>query len=274
MSPLIKLALAKAYEVRKQFGLDLFQPTNVFDICDDLGLTVWFVDINMEGMYKSDGQIVLSSLRPLSRRVYTCAHELGHHLFNHGTKIDELNDSDNAPYDNDELLVDAFAGALLMPIAGVQAEFAKRNLKPNSSTPLQFYIISSVFGTGYQSLVTHCKVNKLITNTKAASLQKHTPAKILKEILGKDTKASFKIFDGLTHVPVIDIEVSNVIFLPKSFKIEGNHLEKLTDTNEGVAYIAQKAGIIRAYCPDDNTYFIRIQNIGYIGLSENRHLEN
>src|ERR1700740_3255389 len=120
MNNLFMQATLKADEVRQHFDLDMFQPINVFDVCTELGLAVTFVDINMEGMYiKKNGRrptILLSNQRPLPRRVYTCAHELGHHVFNHGSKIDGLKEqtSGSSHYDNDELLVDTFAGALLM----------------------------------------------------------------------------------------------------------------------------------------------------------------
>jgi hypothetical protein len=55
-----------------------------------LGVTVRFNNINMEGMYQRGAppRIHLSARRPLSRRTYNCAHELGHHVFGHGSSIE------------------------------------------------------------------------------------------------------------------------------------------------------------------------------------------
>jgi len=41
----------------------------------------------MEGMYyRGDpARIVIGARRPLSRRNFTCGHELGHHIFGHGS---------------------------------------------------------------------------------------------------------------------------------------------------------------------------------------------
>src|SRR4051812_48898113 len=126
MNHLIKKGIVKADEIRIQLGLNMFQPVNVFDACEKLGLTVRFVDINMEGVYVTQKNckfptILLSNLRPLPRRCFTCAHELGHHAFGHSGKIDALLDetSQSATSDEEEILVDAFAGAFLMPVAGV-----------------------------------------------------------------------------------------------------------------------------------------------------------
>lgn len=282
MNQLYRDALYKADEVRKNLGLNMFQPLNVYDTCRDLELSVRFVDINMEGMYISQlngkSSILLGNQRPFPRRSFTCAHELGHHLFGHGSKIDTITESSNqaSGFDPDEYLVDSFAGALLMPAAGIQAEFAKRKWLVKDATPLQFYTICSVFGTGYQTLVTHCKKNNIINASKAQSLQKQTPGKILETIVGKDkNKSHFKILDTLSKLNVVDIEVYNYIFLPSTVRIEGDHLEKFQETQVGSGYLAKKPGIIRVEDKlSSRSFFVRIQNTNYIGLAEFRHLEN
>lgn len=276
-------ALLKADEIRRKLKLNMFQPVNIFDACIDLGLTVRFVEINMEGMYVSSENgtfptILLSNQRPLPRRIFTCAHELGHHFFEHGTRVDALSDQTNSlpSNNNEESLVNAFAGALLMPIAGIQSEFVKRGWKPQTISPVQLYTICSVFGTGYQTLIVHCQANKIFDEAKGNSLLKYTPAKILKNILGTiDNNSHFKIIDSQTDLSVIDIEVSNFIILPTNFRLEGSHLQKYQETLNGSVYIAVKPGIIRVAALDNSvSYFIRIQNANYIGLAENRHLEN
>lgn len=161
MNQLYTSAIRKASEVRIKLGLDLFEPINIYDVCASLGIDVRFVDINMEGLYVNNNgipQILLSCLRPFPRRIFTCGHELGHHVFNHGLKVDVISDeSENSSFkSNDEILVDAFAAALLMPVGGIQAEFTKRNINFQAATPVDFYTISSVFGVGYQTLITHC----------------------------------------------------------------------------------------------------------------------
>jgi hypothetical protein len=275
-------ALVQADKVRMDLGLDMYQPVNIFDAAADLGLVVRFLNINMEGMYinqenRSSPTIFLSNQRPLPRRSFTCAHELGHHIFKHGSKIDALSDNPIYSQMNDvqEHLVDAFAGALLMPVAGIMAEFAMRNLKAEDASPIQFFMLSSVFGTGYQTLVIHCKMNKIINEAKEKELLKYTPAKILKSTFGTAVNSHFKIIDGFTELSVIDLEVSNYIILPPKIKIEGDHLQKYRETSLGTGYIAMRPGIIRVTTRDNSFHsFIRIQNANYVGLSEYRHLEN
>jgi len=283
MNTLLLQALKKAGQVRTKLGINIFSPLNIFDACANLGVTVRFIDVSMEGMYVNQeaapNQVILiSSLRPMPRRVFTCGHELGHHIFGHGSRIDGLNEEDASKsiYDKDEYLVDAFAGAFLMPIAGIEAEFIKRNWTLSSATPIQFFTISSIFGTGYSTLITHCKANKLITDTKAISLLRQTPAKLLQQIMTIPVNNShFKIIDNKTNITVIDLEVGNYLFLPYNSVVDGTHLRKLSTTDYGEAFIVEHAGIVRTTSFEGGpSFFIRIQKEGYIGLAENRHLED
>lgn len=282
MNPLVVRALKKADQIRTKLERDIFEPVNIFDDCAKLGLTVRFIDVNMEGMYISqedkNSTILLSNQRPLPRRCFTCAHELGHHVFGHGTKVDALTEEGNnfRSDDDEEFLVDVFAGALLMPIAGIQREFLKRNWSTQTASPMQFYTISNVFGTGYATLITHCRVNRLIDDAKAKELLKTTPAKLLKMMMGSDSlKSYFKIIDPHSESSLVDLEVSNYLFLSKDVEVTGNHLEKVQQTDTNLVYVARKPGIIRVATTDNNiAYFVRIQNSAYIGLAENRHLED
>src|SRR6185312_15295352 len=86
-------AAVKALETRKKAGYRLLDPISVYDLADKMGVDVRFFDLpSMEGMYRGAPRptIVVSSLRPPGRQVYTAAHELGHHLFGHGSQFDEL----------------------------------------------------------------------------------------------------------------------------------------------------------------------------------------
>lgn len=272
-------AILEADKVRMQLGYTMFQPVNVFDICMAMGLSVRFVNISMEGMYtiredSSHPTIILSNQRPLSRRSFTCGHELGHHVFKHGERIDQLNDNEFASDKEEEILVDAFAAALLMPTLAIQAEFAKRHLDISTASAMHFYVVASAFGVGYSTLVINCKVRGLINMTKEKELLKHTPAKLFKTITGLKDKAShFKLIDGLSQLPVIDLEVSNYIILPSSARVEGNHLEEYSRNTTEIVFIARRAGIVRALYAGTSS-FIRIQNAQYVGLLEYRHLEN
>jgi len=283
MNTLLVQAIKKAGQIRTRLKLNMFEPVNIFDICSSFEVDVQFVSINMEGMYldvegMAKKRIVLSNLRPFPRRIFTCAHELGHHIFGHGTKVDGLIEEGvtDSVYDSDEELVDGFAGAFLMPIAGIEAEFTKRKWNMKAATPTQFFTISSVFGVGYSTLVTHCKANRLITVTQSITLLKQSPAKILQSLMGEKVNLShFKLLDTAASLNSVDLEVGNYLFLPPTKTVEGTHLELYKKTACGNAYVTNHSGVTRAVCSlTGKSFFIRIQNAGYIGFSEYRHLED
>lgn len=281
MNPLYVNAIRKASEVRIKLGLDLFQPINIYDACSALGIDVQFVDVNMEGLYVNNigtPKILLSCLRPFPRRVFTCGHELGHNIFNHGLKVDIISDENqtSAPKSKDEILVDAFAAALLIPVGGIQAEFAKRNLSFRLAKPIDFYTISSVFGVGYKTLITHCNVNDLITESKYIELLKYTPAKLFSDNFGiVGGKSYFKIIDEKYTLGPIDLEVSNYMILPSDYIIEDDFLIKKSDFKMGTLYVANKPGISSVHSGnDEKSFFVRIQPQNYIGFAEYRHFEN
>ena len=114
-------ALQAATATRAKASLDQNGPICVYGLCETLGIVVRFNNFNMEGMYQHGRppRIHLSARRPLPRRAYNCAHELGHHVFGHGSSIDELREDAKAePWeDPKEFLADTFAGFILMPIS-------------------------------------------------------------------------------------------------------------------------------------------------------------
>lgn len=279
MTKILQTAITEAAKVRKYLSISDYEPMNIFDACKKLGVDVRFDDVNMEGVYVTSGgrpYILLSKLRPMPRRVFTCAHELGHHRFGHGDKIDGLTEEGKELDQEEERLVDMFAGALLMPIAAIQSQFVKRKWLISAAGPIEFHAISSAFSTGYQTLITHCSAAGLIDPAQKVKLLKIRPSQILKQLIPSRTAtAFFKIIDRLSRVTVTDIEVGNYIILPNDCIIEGNHLKKIELTSIGTAYGAVRPGIVRA-ASADGTFgiFVRIQKSGYEGWAEYRHLEN
>ena len=118
---LVTQGMQASIAARTRAGADLKSPICVYALCEAHGVTVRFNDISMEGMYDRSPKprIHLSALRPLARRAFTCAHELGHHVFGHGSTIDELRDdhAKNAERPPAEIIADAF-GAFVLMVSG------------------------------------------------------------------------------------------------------------------------------------------------------------
>jgi Zn-dependent peptidase ImmA (M78 family) len=85
-----------ASDARDSVGFDLVAPVDIYAVAEAMGVRVRFLPVSMEGFYRkgSPPRVMLSALRPLARRAFTCAHEVGHHWFSHGSTIDELQTDD------------------------------------------------------------------------------------------------------------------------------------------------------------------------------------
>src|SRR4051812_35560471 len=81
-----------ALRLRRSHALAPEQVIDPVDLALAEGLDVRFEALkSVEGIYAPDVRaIILGSLRPRGRRAFNCAHELGHHVFGHGFRVDEL----------------------------------------------------------------------------------------------------------------------------------------------------------------------------------------
>jgi Zn-dependent peptidase ImmA (M78 family) len=188
-----------ASDVRDQLGLDLIAPIDPYAVAEGLGIRVRFLPVSMEGFYQKSQppRILLSALRPLVRKAFTCAHEVGHHWFGHGSTIDELKGDDRGDSDiPEEILANAFAAFLLMPTIAVRRALNSRGWKPDTLNPMQALTIASEFGVGYETLLTHLSItlNDMSRATRT-ELSKWTPQRIRKRILGDDEAEGLFILD-------------------------------------------------------------------------------
>jgi hypothetical protein len=245
-----------------------------------LGVTVRFNNINMEGMYQrgASPRIHLSSRRPLPRRAYNCAHELGHHVFGHGSSIDELREDakENPWEDPKEFLADTFAGFTLMPTMGLRRAFAARDWKPETATAAQMFTIACDFTVGYSTLLTHLSAGvDMISRARAAALQRFTPKALRANILGVLTPEPLIVADRHRAGPTLDAEVKTLVLLPPGTETTGTNLAYERDIADGRLFRAVRPGIVQATA-DQGAWavFVRIALEAYVGLAQYRHLED
>jgi Zn-dependent peptidase ImmA (M78 family) len=272
-------AMLASISVRQEAGLDLHSPICAFDLCEQLGITVRFNDIaSLEGMYERGHRprIHLSSLRPLGRRHFNCAHELGHHIFRHGLKLHELTSSRSRKrtYDADEFLADTFAAFLLMPALGIDEAFALRGVTPEDASRYQVFAIACDFGVGYSTLVTHL-VKSLgeLSPTRAEWLLQWTPKQVRYSILAESYREMLMLLDEHSITTSVEVEVGSIVLLPRGTRILGDQLVYGGDRGHQALFEATMPGIARAIRPNPQPpLFVRVSKRAFVGLARFRHL--
>ena len=273
-------AMQAAIATRAKARLDQHGPICIYGLAETLGVTVRFNNINMEGMYQRGAppRIHLSARRPLPRRAYSCAHELGHHVFGHGSSIDELREDAKEYHwkDPKEFLADIFAGFTLMPIIGLRRAFATRYWTPETATAAQMFMIACEFGVGYGTLLTHLSAGvNMISRARAAALQRVTPKALRTDILGALTPEPLIVADRHRAGPTLDAEVMMLLFLPPGTETTGASLAHESDLADGRLFRAVRPGIVQASADGGAwTAFVRIAPAAYVGLAQYRHLED
>jgi Zn-dependent peptidase ImmA (M78 family) len=271
-------AIQLAAAVRQRTGATQHLPICIYDVCEKLNVAVRFIDNNMEGMYQKGNrpQIYLSSKRPLARRAFNCAHELGHHEFGDGSSIDVLQENALTPSWDDpkEFLADSFAAHILMPIVGLRGAFNSRGLNCETATPTQLYVIACDFGVGYATLVTHLSTGlRMITVSRAAELKRWSPKTIRASLLGEDTKASLVVAGANRFNSRIDVEVGTLVLLPREAVVDADKLRPVRQLKNGSLFEATKPGIAQIRT-SKWAAFARIARAEYMGLARYRHLED
>jgi Zn-dependent peptidase ImmA (M78 family) len=277
---LVMKGMQMSMSVRTKARLDLKSPTCIYSLCEALGVVVRFNDINMEGMYdqKPKPRIHVSALRPLARRNFTCAHELGHHLFGHGSTIDELQD-EQSKYSNrppNEVLADAFASFVLMPTLGLREAFTRRGLDPNTASASDIYAVACNFGVGQATLVNHMAYGiDMITPVQRATLGRITPKMIRIELLGETVSEPLTFADQYWNSPTLDAEEGALLLLPTGVVVDTGILMPERDLAKGRLFRTLKPGITRVVIPGTSwATYVRVARRQYIGLARYRHLED
>lgn len=277
---LVMRGMQTSIEARKKAGLDIKSPTNIDRLCEAYGITVRFNDINMEGMYVKNPKprIHVSALRPLSRRIFTCMHELGHHIFNHGSTIDELQNNLSKYQDRppEEILADSFAAFTLMPTIGIKNAFYVRSLNPETATASEIYAIACNFGVGQSTLVNHmCYSLNMITNKRRDILGKIPPKSIRTELLGTVVQEPLIYVDQHWNAPTLDVEIDTLLLLPHKVIVDVKMLKPEHELPNGRLFRANATGITRVMIPGSQwATYVRIAKRQYVGLAHYRHLED
>jgi Zn-dependent peptidase ImmA (M78 family) len=277
---LAREALEAASRTRLRAGRDARTSVCVYDVAEVLELDVWFQPAaSLEAIY-SRGEppiIVLSSLRPSGRQRMNCAHEVGHHVFGHGTNVHELDAEERRQSGPEEFLACCFADYLLMPKLAVLAAAKARSIDIEKMSPLEASYLASYFGVGLSSFVHHATTNlRVLPNSHADLLRRMTPARIRRD-LGIDCHGELFLVDSHWVGRPIDLQVGDAVLLPLSSEVEGNVLRLREARDDGLLFEAVRPGIGRVARGTGWASYVRISRRvgggGFVGRAVFRHEE-
>jgi hypothetical protein len=271
-------ALQRAHANRTEAGVPTHLPVCVFDLATERGIDVWFKALpSMEGMYcrKPTPAMVVSSLRPAGRQVYTGGHELGHHEYGHGFHVDQLIEDGRRDDCDEEFLADCFAGFLLMPKAAVVRGFARRGWTPASPTAEQVFTVAGWLGVCYDALLTHMEASLgLLDRLRAAALRRETPRKIKTRLLDTDCTGELIVADEHWEGRAIDIQVGDAVLATANVVVEHAGVAASQQTLFGTVLRGTAPGLGRVCDPATGwSSFVRVSRRGYVGRARFRHLE-
>lgn len=184
-------ALGKATECQEELGLDPFARVDVFACFPALGMKLMFQPLKScaalylpAGPFGAKPGALVSSLHPLALQRYSASHELGHHRFGHGPRIDRedemrLKSRAVAP---EERLAEAFAAWFLMPPELGDAIFEDILRIDRARNPHEVYQAALRFGASYTACCVHLPALKKLSREESEAFAK-IPLKSLKEHL-------------------------------------------------------------------------------------------
>jgi hypothetical protein len=268
-SELAQQAMGRALRIRQRVGVGLASPLNVFDACHKLGVDVRFENLpSMEGFLARTPRptILISSVRPPGRQVFTCAHELGHFVFQHAAAVDlkAEGELEIEQEDDDEYVADQFAAFLLMPKSAVQGALKTRDLDLNVCPSLSVLALAGWFGVGYMTFVNHLRFGlRLIGDTRWKALKKQRPAKLRNEFFPGQDLPGIHFIDSSWGPAVVEGRVGDGMWF--SSKPDESGLGALVSHRGGAIVVATKAGTYSVSAPGLGTYQIRVSRQNYEG---------
>ncbi len=276
---LARQALEAAQLTRQQRKRSVLDPLCIYDVVSESNVDLWFQEnASLEGMYAQTPapRIIIGAKRPCPRQRYTCAHELGHHVFNHGTRVDQFHErpQNTCSDEPEEFLAQAYAGFLLMPKLAIDLAFRKRGWEPTNTTPEQIYTLSCLFGVGYEALLHHmCSSLGIISEEYKITISRKKLGAIRAELTDSiEANRPVVIADVHWKGRPIDLEVGDLLLAPSNARLFGINLTMLRTLKRGTLWEAVTPGTCQIVTEEDSwASFVRVAKKDYAGRNMFRH---
>jgi len=179
-------AAAAALGLLAETGIDQERQIDVFGLCERLGLWLAFFSLDhLLGAFipEGPGGILVTTERPVTMQRYTVAHELGHWRLGHteGPALDGEEQVLGETTDEDELLAQIFAAALLMPPPLIFGVLRRLDLR-SELLPIHAYTVAREAGVSYEAAVRQLANLEIIAPSQIPKLLDTAPLKIKTEI--------------------------------------------------------------------------------------------
>ncbi len=275
LKSLATLAARAAARLRADCQIGAADAVCPFELGERLGLLVRFVQVpSMEGLYAPDPRptILVGSERPPGRQRYTCGHEIGHHLFGHGTRLDEFAADDTTIWSPEEFVAHRFAAGLLMPKLAVESAFFRRGFTIAAGNACDVFVVAQDLGVGYTTLIGHLeRTLGCVSVAVAADLRRASLPTIRSRIAGFAIDRDVVLADEHWGRRSVDIEVGDVVLVPRAASFEGECA--VLEFHPSPHIRAVKQGIGKMTCSTGRLISVRVSREAFVGLARYRHLE-
>lgn len=213
-------AMLRAPQVHRNLGVDRSGYVDVFAALRTAGLDCHARRLpRLFGFYFSpadNGPAVLlnANLNEATLR-HTAAHELGHHVFDHGSRADtDLDVAGAQPgrvWTPEEKQAESFAAWFLMPLPAVEAAMRRADISRFDS-PTQAYELAQWLGTSYAGTVRHLARLRKISGRLAASWSRMTPGRVRARLYeGAPARSRVLAVRPQAHGGVLHVSTGDVI---------------------------------------------------------------
>lgn len=164
-----------ALEVRQRLGLGLGPIADIFVLLEmDMGVRLFVhrIPSRISGLFAFHEEVgacmLVNSVHPIERRIWTCAHELAHFLTNrHAADISWV---DRQERNIEERFADRFAASFLMPASFVRFRFGEVYESANKFSPKDLVLLARTFSVSVEATARRLEQLGLVPNGTYESL--------------------------------------------------------------------------------------------------------